>query len=139
MGCHLRGSSVVFMLFFTALMTSCEHSQTDSLKLTNNTSQTVYFLAMTVEISTLIDLNPIIPLESDDRRKSIIAPCSTTDIDADQIMGYNSGDDIQFYFYEVISDTAYYSGGLQLTHKKLQELKFHVVFDDEQFERRKVK
>lgn len=126
---------LVLMTFF---MLSCEKFETDSLILMNNTSQTVYYMAMTVERSTLIDLNPIFPIDKDDRRKRVITPGTRTFVNKTDIMSYNFGDDIQFYFYEVISDTAFFSGGLQLTHKKLRELKFQVVLDDEKLTRRKV-
>ena len=126
------------ILLMTLSMLSCEKFEIDSLKLTNNTSQSVYFMVMTVEISALIDLNPIFPIDNEDRRNKIITPGNTASVSENEIMGYNPGDDLQLYFYEVIRDTAYFSGGLQLTNKKLQELKFQVVLNDENLTQRKV-
>ena len=126
------------LLLMTLSMLSCEKFEIDSLKLTNITSQSVYYMVMTVEISTLIDLNPIFPIDSEDRRNKIITPGKTASVSENEIMGYNPGDDLQLYFYEIIRDTAYFSGGLRFTNKKLQELKFQVVLNDENLTQRKV-
>lgn len=127
--------TVVFP-FLIAMMLNCEGFEMDSLKLTNNTSQTMSYLVMTVEQSHLVDLNSKSSLSNDTR---IVSTGESDTLSEEDIWGYQPGDNIQFYFYEVIGDTAYFSGELRLTHKKLRELNFQVVIDDEELTTSKVK
>lgn len=119
-------------LLIAAFLWSCEELGMNSMQLTNNTRQMTYYQALTVEASHLIDLNPAFSINTDNREKRIIPPGDTATLYEEDISGYDFGDDVKFFFYEVVGDSAYISGGLELTHKQLLKLRFHVVIDDEE-------
>lgn len=115
-------------LLISAFLWNCEELEIDSMRLSNHTSQTTYFLAMTVEQSHLIDINPVFSIN----KKRVIPPGNTATLYKENISGYNFGDDVNFFFYEVLGDSAYLSGGLELTHKQLLKQQFHIVLEDEE-------
>lgn len=123
--------SLTLFLLISALLGSCEEFEIDSIKLSNHTSQTTYYLAMTVEQSHLIDLSPAFPINNENKKR-IMPPGEMAKLYEEDIWGYTPGDDLRFYFYEVVGDSAYFSGGLDVTHKQLVKHKFHIVLDDEE-------
>lgn len=122
-----------FVSLIIAFLSSCEELDIDSMKLTNNTNQRASYLAMTVEQSRLVDLKMKGLINNETR---IISSGETVTLYEEDIWGYSPGDDLRFMFYEVIGDSAYMSGSLDITHKQLRKLRFHVVIDDEELTKR---
>lgn len=132
---RLPFTAVGFMLIIF-LVFSCEKSDSDSFKLSNQTDQTTSVLPMTVEQSYLVDLSPTGTVSSG---SIIISPGETETIYDDNIMGYKPGSDIQLYFYEVIGDSTFWSGSLLVTRNQLKQLRYHVMIEDKNLTKRKTR
>ncbi len=118
-------SSVVLL----AALASCSilEPDEDKIKVVNDTGVPLVFLAMELQTSHLFDPAPTISVEPNDPRV-LLAGASRSLPMKDVEGGFRLGDDIRFFLYEVVGDTAESRSILTRTAKDLEDANFRVSF-----------
>lgn len=123
-------------LFLAATVIGCEATEADSFRLSNHTKQTTSLLAMTAEQSYLFDLSPKGTVGS---HSIILSPGESETVFNENILGYKPDSDLHLYFYEVIGDSTFYSGSLVVSGSQLRRWRYHILIDDEELTKSKIR
>ena len=123
----LRGAA--FLLVFVVAGCSAlapDSDVPDVITLVNRMDKPLVYLAVERELGSRIDPQP--SLEVDAHRERLIQPGASAIIAAEAIMGYNLGDGVRFFLYEVTEGKAkaVLKDVLTLTHEELKQRKFRV-------------
>lgn len=93
--------------------------------LTNVGDATLLALVLERETANVVDPNPRFPVEPDDPR--ILPPGADRSYDAaDIIGGYERGQDLRVFIYEVIAGEAVWEGAKTLTHGEMDARDFRM-------------
>ncbi len=120
-----RTASIVLVL----AVTSCSilGPDEDKIKVVNGTGVTVFFLAMELQASHLFDPAPTVVVEPSDSR--VLPPGASRSLPMKDIAGpFQLGDDLRFFLYEVVGDTAVSRPIVTLTARELRDSDYRVTF-----------
>jgi hypothetical protein len=99
----------------------------DKIKVVNGTGVPIVFHAMELQASYLFDPAPFFPVEPNDPR--VLSPGARRSLRMKDIDGpFRLGDDIRFFLYEVVGDTAQSRPIVTLTAKELRDSDYRVSF-----------
>ena len=118
---------VTALLTLAALCVSCGvvDPGPDGVVLTNASDITLLALVVERETSNVIDPNPRFDVEPDDPR--IMPPGADRSYDAaDIIGGYERGQDLRVFIYEIIAGEAVWEGVKTLTHGEMDARGFRM-------------
>lgn len=114
-------STVVLILVGGTLCGACSILTPDEeeIRLLNQTESSILFLAWELQSSHLVDLSPSVTVTPDDDR--VLSPGSSRALPPSDISGgFEAGDDLRLFLYEVLDGTAEYRSTLTLSAADLR-------------------